>query len=136
MVSKGGNFLLNIGPDPNGELDADAYDRLKGMGDWIKFNGEGISGSRMNKVFNEGENIRFTKSKDGNTQYVFMFDFPAEGKINISKIDIPEKAIINMLGSKKNLKWKKTSKGYEIMIPAELKALTDHVWTLKVTAAK
>ncbi len=136
VVSKGGNFLLNIGPDPNGELDAEAYNRLKGMGDWIKVNGEGIYGSRMNKAFNEGENIRFTKSKDGNTQYIFLFDFPAEGKINISKIDIPEKATISMLGGKKNLKWKKTSTGFEIMIPAELKSTTDHVWTLKVATAK
>jgi alpha-L-fucosidase len=136
IVSKGGNFLLNIGPDPNGELDADAYDRLKGMGEWMKVNGEGIYGSRMNKAFNEGEHIRFTKSKDGNTQYVFLFDFPTEGKINISKIDIPEKATISLLGGKKNLKWKKTSAGYEIMIPAELKSTTDHVWTLKVVAGK
>ncbi len=136
VVSKGGNFLLNIGPDPNGELDADAYDRLKGMGDWIKVNGEGIYSSRMNKAFNEGENIRFTKSKDGNTQYIFIFEFPAEGKINISKIDIPEKGNIMMLGAKKNLKWKKTSTGYEILIPAELKSTTDHVWTLKVVAGK
>jgi hypothetical protein len=90
----------------------------------------------MNKAFNEGEYIRFTISKDGNTQYIFLFDFPAEGKINISKIDIPEKAIISMLGNKKNLKWKKTNAGYEIMIPAELKAVTNHVWTLKISAAK
>jgi alpha-L-fucosidase len=136
IVSKGGNFLLNIGPDPNGELDADAYDRLKGIGDWMKVNGEGIYGSRMNKAFNEGDNIRFTKSKDGNTQYIFLFDFPAEGKINISKIDIPEKATITLLGGKKNLKWKKSPTGYEIMIPAELKSTTDHVWTLKVVAGK
>ena len=90
----------------------------------------------MNKAFNEGENIRFTKSKDGNTQYIFMFEFPAEGKLNISKIDIPEKANIIMLGSKKNMKWKKTTTGYEIMIPAELKSTTDHVWTLKVVETK
>ncbi|MCF8214507.1 MAG: hypothetical protein K9I92_05085, partial [Chitinophagaceae bacterium] len=90
----------------------------------------------MNKAFNEGEHIRFTKSKDGNTQYIFLFDFPAEGKINISKIDIPEKATINILGGKKNLKWKKTETGYDIMVPAELKAATDHVWTLKISAAK
>ena len=136
IVSKGGNFLLNFGPDPNGELDSDAYDRLKGIGDWMKVNGEGIYGSRMNKAFNEGENIRFTKSKDGNTQYIFLFDFPAEGKINISKIDIPEKATITLLGGKKNLKWKKTQTGYEIMVPAELKSTTDHVWTLKISATK
>ena len=41
-----------------------------------------------------------------------------------------------MLGGKKNLKWKKTSTGYEVIIPAELKSTTDHVWTLKVVVGK
>lgn len=34
IVSKGGNFLLNIGPGPDGTLAPDAYDRVKGMGDY------------------------------------------------------------------------------------------------------
>jgi alpha-L-fucosidase len=36
IVSRGGNFLLNIGPDSKGELDPVAYDRLNEIGDWMK----------------------------------------------------------------------------------------------------
>lgn len=132
IVSKGGNYLLNIGPGPDGDYDPTAYARLKEIGAWIKTNGEGIYGSRMNKSFGEGETIRFTRSKDGKTHYVFLFDFP-DGKINISKIDLPANAKINLLGSSKNLKWKKTNNGYEIMVPADLKAVGEHVWTLKIS---
>jgi alpha-L-fucosidase len=127
IVSKGGNLLLNIGGSPEGEMDPIAYQRLKEIGAWIKINGEGIYGSRMNKTFGEGENIRYTKSKDGKTQYAFLMEFP-ENKITLSKIDIPQGAKIIMLGTKKNLKWKKTDAGYEITIPAEFKGVSEHVW--------
>lgn len=41
----GANLLLNIGPQPNGELPAAALDRLKEMGEWMKVNGETIYGT-------------------------------------------------------------------------------------------
>jgi alpha-L-fucosidase len=134
IVSKGGNYLLNIGPSPDGDFDPTAYDRLKEIGTWINTNGEGIYGSRMNKTFNEGETIRFTRSKDGQTQYAFLFEFPASGTQTITKIDIPEKATIQLLGNNKKLQWKRTANGVEISMPAALQAASSHVWTLKITA--
>jgi alpha-L-fucosidase len=134
IVSKGGNYLLNIGPSPDGDFDPTAYDRLKEIGTWINTNGEGIYGSRMNKTFNEGESIRFTKSKDGQTQYAFLFEFPTNSIQTISKIDIPEKATIQLLGSDKKLKWKRTANGVEITIPPALQQVSNHVWTLKIAA--
>jgi alpha-L-fucosidase len=132
IVSKGGNYLLNIAPSPDGEFDPTAYERLKEIGSWIKTNGEGIYGSRMNKSFNEGETIRFTKSKDGKTQYVFLFDYPKDGIVDISKIDIPEKSKLTLLGSDKNLKWKRTAKGVQVLLPSSLRSASEHVWTIKV----
>ncbi len=133
IVSKGGNYLLNIAPSPDGEFDPTAYERLKEIGSWIKTNGEGIYGSRMNKSFNEGETIRFTKSKDGKTQYVFLFDYPKDGNVDISKIDIPEKSKLTLLGSDKNLKWKRTTTGVQVQLPASLQSVSQHVWTIKVS---
>ncbi|MEN9523349.1 MAG: hypothetical protein RL065_1726, partial [Bacteroidota bacterium] len=42
IVSRGGNFLLNIAPNADGEWDSTAYVRLQQMGDWMKINGEAI----------------------------------------------------------------------------------------------
>lgn len=36
VVAKGGNLALNIGPTPEGEIEQDAIDRLKEVGDWLK----------------------------------------------------------------------------------------------------
>lgn len=44
-AGKGANLLLNIGPQPNGELPAAALDRLKGMGEWLSKYGESIYGT-------------------------------------------------------------------------------------------
>lgn len=41
----GANLLLNIGPQPNGELPAKALDRLRDMGAWLRENGETIYGT-------------------------------------------------------------------------------------------
>lgn len=135
IVSKGGNYLLNIGPGPDGEIDPIAYHRLKEIGVWMKTNGESIYGSRMFTVFGEGENIRFAQSKDGSTQYVFLFNFP-QSPFVVSKIPFSKGTKVHMLGSNKNLSWKKKERGVEIVIPAGLKASTDHVWVLKIQSGQ
>lgn len=131
IVSKGGNYLLNIGPGPDGELDTDAYSRLKEIGTWMKINGEAIYSTRKYSSFDEGEDIRFTQSKDGKTQYIFLFNFPKD-TVSISKIPFNKKTTVQLLGSPSKIKWSKTSEGVVINIPSSLKKITDHVWVLKV----
>lgn len=44
-VSKGGNLLLNVGPDADGEVPAACADNLRFVGDWLRVNGEAIYGA-------------------------------------------------------------------------------------------
>jgi alpha-L-fucosidase len=46
IVSRGGNFLLNIAPDPQGRFDSIAYQRLEEIGAWMQVNGEAIYNSK------------------------------------------------------------------------------------------
>jgi alpha-L-fucosidase len=131
IVSKGGNYLLNIGPGPDGELDANAYQRLKEIGSWIKVNGEAIYGTRMYKVFGESDSIRFTQAKNRKTEYIFLFNFPTQ-KLVLSKIAIPRDATLEMLGSSKPLKWKTEGDKVQIDLPAALKTSGNYVWVLKL----
>ncbi len=132
IVSKGGNFLLNVGPRPDGSLDTAAYARLRDLGAWIKVNGEAIYGSRMYTTFAEGDNIRFTQSKDAKTQYVFLFNYPTD-TVELSKLPFSAQTKVQMLGSKQQLKWKNTEKGVAINIPPSMKGLSNHVWVLRVS---
>ena len=131
IVSKGGNFLLNIGPGPDGELDPVAYDRLKEIGNWMKINGEAIYKTRMYKVFGEGNNIRFTQSKDGSTTYIFFFSFPKE-PVTLKNLSLGKKCSVKMLGNNTNLKYKILPQGVQLIIPEKLEKAGKHVWVLKV----
>jgi len=68
-ISKGGNFLLNVAPKPDGTFPEDAVRRLKEIGAWITANGEGIYGTREIAPYGEG-NVRYTSK--GNTVYAFV----------------------------------------------------------------
>ncbi|MDR3689338.1 MAG: alpha-L-fucosidase [Fimbriimonas sp.] len=64
IVARGGNYLIGIGPDSHGEFDPNVYDRLKGIGSWLKINGEAIYSTRPVHPY-EQANCVFTRKKDG-----------------------------------------------------------------------
>ncbi|MFN8243409.1 MAG: alpha-L-fucosidase [Ferruginibacter sp.] len=132
IVSKGGNFLLNIGPGPDGELDSIAYARLKQIGAWIKINGDAIYNTRMYSTYGEGDNIRFTQSKDGKTNYVFLFSFPKD-KLVLTKLPVKEGSHIQLMGTAQQLKWKSVDNAITITIPSSLQKSSVYVWVLKLT---
>src|SRR5208283_3794243 len=66
IVAKGGNFLLNVGPQPDGRLPAGALLRMREIGDWMKVNGEAIYATRPIAPYKEG-NVSFTRK--GGTVY-------------------------------------------------------------------
>ena len=47
---KGANLLLNIGPQPNGQLPAAALERLKGMGEWMRKYGDTVYGTTAGDI--------------------------------------------------------------------------------------
>lgn len=71
--AKGGNFLLNIGPKPDGEVQIEQEARLREVALWNFVNGESIHNVRPWKVIREGSTW-FTASKDGKTVYAFVTD--------------------------------------------------------------
>ena len=64
IVSRGGNYLIGIGPDASGEFDPVVYQRLEGLGDWLKINGEAIYSTRPVAI-PEQPNMVFTTKKNG-----------------------------------------------------------------------
>jgi len=66
VVSRGGNLALNVGPQPNGELPEGALRELRGLGVWLRANGEAIYGTRPAEI-PQIDNIFFTQK--GNVRY-------------------------------------------------------------------
>src|SRR5574344_46467 len=77
VVAKGGNFLLNVGPDANRALPDTAVSRMKEIGQWLKENGEAIYGTRPATPYTV-EKWCFTQSKDGKTLYAIYLLDPKE----------------------------------------------------------
>jgi alpha-L-fucosidase len=69
--AKGGNFLLNVGPRPNGELQVKQEDLLREIATWNFVNGEAIYDVKPLPVVHEG-NIWYTQSNDGKDIYAFI----------------------------------------------------------------
>jgi alpha-L-fucosidase len=69
--AKGGNFLLNVGPKPNGELPIEEEERLREIALWMFVNSEAIYSVRPWVITNEGD-IWFTKKKDSSALYAIV----------------------------------------------------------------
>ena len=84
ITSKGGNFLLNVGPTGEGIIPAPSVDLLKQVGQWMDVNSEAIYGSTSSPFKENFEWGRCTKkiNKDGSTVlYLHVFNWPADGKL-------------------------------------------------------
>ena len=68
VVAKGGNLLLNVGPDAEGRLPQEALTRMKEIGAWLDVNGRAIYSTRPLYPYSKG-GIRYTQSKDGKHRY-------------------------------------------------------------------
>ena len=68
VVAKGGNLLLNVGPDAQGNLPPQALERMEQIGVWLSANGRAIYATRPLYPYCHG-NVRFTQSKDGKHRY-------------------------------------------------------------------
>ena len=80
IASKGGNFLLNVGPTAEGLFPQPSVERLKAMGKWMRTNGESIYGTSASLFENLGWGRSTTKE---NKLFLFVFDWPENSKLSV-----------------------------------------------------
>ena len=134
VVSRGGNLLLNVGPRPDGTLEDEAYDRLRGIGDWMKVNSEAIYSSKPVAPYQDGK-VFFTR-KDG---AVYAFYIADEGEsmpsaISIKGLPVRKGMKLRMLGTNRNLRWTGTPEGFTVSIPESIRQTPPcgHIWCLRI----
>ena len=129
IAAKGGNYLLNVGPTAEGLIPAPSVERLGEIGKWLKVNGEAIYATNSLKQYKEGDNIKYTKSKDG--KYVYAIVTKKTGNtVSFKQVKPRAGTKIRMLGVKEALAWKAVGDGVEVKLPASFPC--DHAWTLKI----
>jgi alpha-L-fucosidase len=114
VVSRGGNFLLNIGPMGNGEIPAATVDILNKAGSWIERNGEGIYGTSASPF---GELPWGYCTIKGNKLFFFIKDWPKDGFLNLPGLQnkVAEAYMLNNKTVK--LPVNKTGKNVRIQLP-------------------
>jgi len=128
LVSKGGNFLLNIGPAADGTIPVIMEERLLQMGDWLRINGEAIYGTRLySKESQEG--VYYTKK--GDTVYAIMTRFPFGSQL-LSLVDYDPTLRASLLGSDAPLAVRNHGGKTEIVFPAIDPETVDSQWLYTV----
>lgn len=119
IASKGGNYLLNIGPKPDGTFPQESIDRLKGIGAWMKVNNEAIYGTKSSPLtaLSWGRCTRKEMPK-GTVLYFSVFDWPANGQLIIPGVKNKVKSA-TLLATKAKLKTETKNNDLTIKIPAK-----------------
>jgi alpha-L-fucosidase len=115
VASRGGNFLLNVGPQPDGLIQAEFQQRLRAIGDWLAVNGESIYGTTYGPVQNM-KSVR-TTAKPGKL-FVHVFDRPGSA-LDVNGLDMKVLSA-HLLASGQSLRFRQIERGLQIELPQQL----------------
>ncbi|KAH8921397.1 glycoside hydrolase family 29 protein [Atractiella rhizophila] len=135
IVSKGGNYLIDVGPTANGTVVPPSKNSLLKVGSWLKFAGEAIYDTQWWFYASQDEDLRFTTKEDA--FYITSLTYPVNGTIR-TKLPVPAKKgdKVTFLGPTKNqtaLQWQWTPDGtFEVFGNEEELSEVDDAWAFKI----
>jgi alpha-L-fucosidase len=132
IVSKNGNFLLDIGPRADGTIPEIMQTRLRETGQWLRTNGEAIYDttywSRMAEL---GEDLRFTV-RQNKAFYIHSLTAPGSKLTVEAPVPIRSGGKVTMLGYHRPLTWTVSNGSLVIDVPQAARKAGQHVWVFTV----
>lgn len=116
VASKGGNFLLNVGPTAQGVIPWQSVSRLREMGEWTKANGESIYGT-TSSPYGLPAWGRYTAKPSAGRVYASVFDWPKDGRLALTGVTAKPRAIY-LLADRKPLDVEQAGDGWVVRLPA------------------
>lgn len=130
IASKGGNYLLNVGPTAEGEFPEESIKSLKGIGEWMKTNGEAVYGTKGSPLQPQSWGRITRKQKGNNTVlYLSVFEWPANGSLEVTGLNKRVKSAA-IIGSKSSVKSANGNGNTTFTLPA--KGTNDIATVIKV----
>ncbi len=132
IASKGGNFLLNVGPTSEGLIPEPSIEGLKEMGDWMKVNGVAIYGTMQSPLPVPPAWGRVTQK--GEILYLHVFDWPADGRLLVPGLR-NEVVSAAVLADGSKLKSFSTAAGVVVEVPMTAPGKFSSTLVLKIKGA-
>ncbi len=102
IASKGGNYLLNVGPTAEGEVPAASVERLRDVGAWMRVNGESIYGTSAGPFaalpWGRATLRRIHSASGRVTAYLHVFEWPGDGRLVLNGLHTAGSPAARMLG--------------------------------------
>ena len=135
IASKGGNFLLNVGPTAEGVFPPESVDRLAGIGRWMDVNGSSIYGT-MASPFPTLDWGRCTQKRlDAATTrlYLHVFNWPTSGELRLGGLlSAPRKAFLLSDRAQKALDVRREEDALIVKVPPSVPDAIDSVIVLDI----
>lgn len=120
-ASKGGNYLLNVGPTAEGLIPDASLERLNQIGDWMQLNGETIYGSSASAFSRKLPWGRCTSKVTGDltTLYLHVFDWPSDGELVVPGLKSKVSKAYLLTDKARKLGVKPSKTGVLVKVPAK-----------------
>lgn len=113
VASRGGNFLLNVGPGPDGTIQPEFQERLRAIGNWLAVNGDSIYGTMYGPIQGISA-IRTTAKRD--TIFIHVFDWPSTA-FEVS--GLKRKVVsAHLLATGQSLSFRQSETGLQVDLPS------------------
>lgn len=119
-AGKGANLLLNVGPQPNGELPAVAVERMKAMGEWLAKNGETVYGTEAGDIAEQEWGVTTRK---GDRLFVHIFESEADSILLNLECEVLS---AKLFGSDEQVAFERTNDGV-VLKTGSVSGSIDHI---------
>ncbi len=137
IISRGGNFLLNIGPSPEGDWSDTAYARLQQIGKWMKVHSEAVYNTIPLSPY-ENDNIVYLQSKDKKDVYIYVLSGSNDqvimpSAITLNGINLNKKSKIILLDDPSlKIKFQTASGSTTLTVPSNHKSSYTYAAVIKI----
>ena len=131
IVSKNGNFLLDIGPRADGTIPQVMQDRLRETGRWLAVNGESVYGTTYWSRMAELGELRFTV-KQNHAFYITSLADPGPRLTVAAPVPVRRGDTITMLGHGRPLDWEFDGTALTVQVPKAARTAGRYAWVFKV----
>jgi alpha-L-fucosidase len=135
IASKGGNFLLNVGPEADGRFPGESVERLAAIGRWMSKYGTSIHGTEASPFAALPWGRATRKALPGNVTrlYLHVFDWPADGRLAVGGLlNQPRRAFVLGDAGERPLRLERRADGVAVSLPSAAPDAIDSVIVLDI----